>query len=742
MVSGASDLAAAFRAHDDARLARLLTLRPDLARPVAPSVTAMANRAATRASAVRALATLTTPELTALEAIVILTGGRRATTVDALTQALGFDSAEAVQALLDRALLTSTDGALTPAPGVTEATGPAPLGLGPALREVGANLTDGWPVTGPALTSVMKDAPEGAIKLLDALTWGPPVGTLGTTVPPPAQWLLEHHILHRQSGTEVVLPREVALAARGPHLVRQVPLSAPTPACPGRTAATIAAEVVRSADQLLRQLTVLIDRWGREPRAVLRRGGVGARDIKALADDLGSDDARASFVCELAAMAGLLGQVYTDDASLWAPTRAADMWLERDAPHRWALLAGAWLTSTRVPWLAGTRSERGVRRAALDPDLTRAWAARLRRLCLTAIAAWPEGSAPTPAQIRAYLAWTTPRAVPPQAAIESVLSEASTLGLLGAGALSPPATALLQTGDHESVAAALTVIYPAPTADLIIQSDLTGIVPGHPTHELRSLLEAVAEVESRGAAMTVRFTRGSVTRALTHGWSARELLDTLRSASRSGVPQPLEYLIGDIARTHHTVRVQPAHAIIRSDDETDLLTLLADPRLAHLGLRQVGPTVLAADAPAAQVHDALRGGDLDPVLEDQSGQPLQVTGTRTSAVRPAKLEGPTIEGPVDVNAAVAAMRAGERRAEALLAGTEPTPGTAAGLDLLHAAAAHGSLVRIIVAGADGRTTERMVRPLSVDSGRLRAVDHDRETEVTIAAHRIVSIRPQ
>lgn len=733
-------LADALRAADDDWLAALLEHRPDLARPVPPSLTALAGRAGTRSSAARALAALDAAALTVLEAVVVLCEDRGRVGVDELASALDGDVGATVERLRDRALLLGDDAGLWPAPGVADAVGPSPLGLGPRLRSLGARTDDGWPTTVPALRTVLASAPDGARTLLEALTWGPAVGTLGTDVPPAARWLLDHHVLHRLSPTEVVLPREVALAARGGRLVRRIPAEPPLGEAPTRAPEIMAAEVVGAADEILRHLALLLGRWTDEPPGVLRAGGLAARDVKQLATVLGSSASHATLVCEVAGMLGLIGHVHHDDGNSWAPTPAADSWSALPPERRWAALAVAWMRSSRVPWLAGTRTDRGVLRAALDPELHRAWAAPLRRRCLLALADWPDGAAPTPAQVRDHLAWQTPRSAPPLATVAAVLEEATAIGLLGAGALGPPARTLLDTQDEQATAAAMAALYPAAVDDVIVQGDLTGIVPGRPSSGLAALLEACADVDSRGAALTVRFTVDSIGRALEAGWTADELLTRLRGASRQPLPQPLEYLVSDAARRRRRVRVQPAGAVIRTDDEAGLLALLGDPALAHLGLRQVGPTALVADAGPLSVHEALRGTGASSSLEGPDGRSVPLTPHRARAVRPVRLEGPA-EGPVEIEAAVEAMRAGERRAAALLAGEAEAETPTDELALLRAAAARGSQVRIVLAGPGGGTQERVVRPLSVEAGRVRVLDTAREAEITVATHRIAAVHP-
>ncbi|WP_156251666.1 helicase-associated domain-containing protein [Pseudactinotalea terrae] len=734
-------LVEALRAADDAWLAALLERRPDLARPVPSSLTAMAARAGTRASASRAVATLDVRDLTALEALVVMCGGGGTTTVSALTTGLGVDPEGSLERLRALALVLGADDALMPAPGAAEAVGPTPLGLGPRLRSLQVSSFEGWPTTVPALRTLMGSAPEGARKLLEALTWGPPVGTLGTEMPPAARWLLDHQVLHRASATEVVLPLEVAVAARGGRLARDVRQEPPLGDAATRRADVVASEVVTAADGILRHLEMLLAGWAKEPPTTLRAGGMAARDIKQLATTLAATTEHAVLVCELAGMIDLVGHVHEDEGTRWAPAPAAETWPERTPEDRWADLVTAWLGSARVPWLAGTRNDRGALRSALAPDLHRSWAAPLRRRVLDAVAAWPENTAPSAAQVRAYLQWQAPRSVPPAATVVAVLAEAETIGLLGAGALGPAARTLLEGGDHDAVAAALRGLYPAAVEEMIVQGDLTGIVPGRPSAELARLLDSCADVDSRGAALTVRFTPTSIARAFAAGGSAEGLLERLQRASLAPLPQPLEYLVRDIARRHRRVRVQPASAIIQADDEAAVAALLSDPRLADLGLRAIGPTALAADATPLTVHEALHGAGAAPLLESAEGRPLQLTSGRARAARPAELEGPPREGPVAVPEAIATMRAGERRAAALLAGTETSSTPSDELDLLRAAAAQGTQVRIVVAGSGGMRQERVVRPLSVEAGRIRALDAAREAEITVATHRIVGVRP-
>src|SRR5690606_25683759 len=268
-------------------------------------------------------------------------------------------------------------------------------------------------------------------------------------------------------------------------------------------------------------------------------------------------------------------------------------------------------------WLVGARTEQGTLRPALDPESRRPWAPRLRRSVREVLAAAPSAALAAD-DVLTVLTWRAPRTTPPQHAVEAVLAEAGAVGVTGAGALAPAGAALVgrvgrvgrvgtdEAADDDAVAAALEAQLPPAVEEVLLQGDLTGIVPGRPSPALAALLDLAADVESRGAATTVRFTEASVRRALDTGRTAEELLADLSRHARAGVPQPLEYLVLDVARRHGLMRVGMASAYVRADDPALLAGLAEDPALRDLGLLRLAPTVLAAQAPPVALLAALR----------------------------------------------------------------------------------------------------------------------------------------
>ncbi|PFG44346.1 XPB/Ssl2-like helicase family protein [Isoptericola jiangsuensis] len=769
------------RQRGDDDLVALLAARPDLGTPAPSSLRSLAARAASRTSTERAVAHLDAGALAVLESLVALGADGTPVPVDALTTALGTpDAAAAVRRVLDRArpaALVWDDGdGLRPAPGLAEVLGPYPAGLGPLRPADGPDATA--PPPAPPLDLPRADPAEQQV--LDALAWGPPVGVVpapGTTARAAVDGLVAAGLLLRSDARHVLLPHDVGLALRAGRTHRDPPLVAPRPHGRHVPAAVVDAESASAALEAVRLVARLVTAWDDDPPRTLRAGGLTVRDLRRLAADLETDETTASVVVELAAGAGLVADDGDSPAS-YVATLAADRWEEVDDADRWATLALAWSASRRTPWQVGSRDEKGTVRAPLSPDLHRPWVPRLRADVLDVLAAQP-GTALDVGAVMEVLRWRSPRSVPPEAAVAGLLREAALLGVTGAGVLSTPGAVLTGgtpgTGQEAGAEVARAVLaehlraaLPAEVHEVLLQGDLTGIVPGRPDAELARLLAAVADVESRGAATTVRFSTASVTRALDHGTSGDELLAELARRSPVPVPQPLEYLVRDTARRHEALRVGAVQAYVRAADPAVLAGLVEDPRLAGLGLVRLAPTVLGAAVPAAELHEVLRGRGLLSALEGPDGRAV---GRRA---RPSRVDRRAPRAPAAVvrgtddaarAAVVARMRGTAVPPEAsatpgpggapssdgapvdtgpaATAGTPSDPVTSPGdaLALLHEAIRDGRQVWIEMAGRTGALERRALRPLRLDGGRLRALDADREAELTVAVHRIASVEP-
>ncbi|MDQ1665717.1 MAG: hypothetical protein QOH75_1748 [Actinomycetota bacterium] len=766
-------LADELRARDDDALVALLRERPDLRTPVPADLAALAARATTRPSVQRALDHLDEFTLQVLDAAVALPDR---STVVAIQQLVDHDVAGALDTLRRQALVYGSDDDLTVARTVREIVGD-PAGLGPAaevaLRGYGparlagllADLdlaSSGDPVQDartvarhlsdvPALEALLATADAGVHEVLAALTTSPnghlgradrPVGR--ATAQTPVEWLLAHGLLIAVDATTVVLPREVGLYLRGGRVHADTVSEAPSPVLTeaptertDHTAAGAAATFVRLVDDLL-------DTWASDPPKALRSGGLGVRDRARTAAVLDVDQEHLNFLVEAAHAAGLLG-TGGDIDEVWLPTTIYDGWRTESVASRWWTLASGWLTTMRVAGLSGSKDNRGKVLAPLGPDLARSIAPAVRRDVLDSLLALPPGQATSTESVRDRLRWRTPRLFGRlrDGLVTWTLREAELLGLAAGGALGQHGR-LLAAGDDDGAVAALEALLPEPLDHVLLQADLTAVAPGPLTGELAQRLGVLADVESRGGATVYRFSDASVRRALDLGWSAAEVLELLAAHSRTPVPQPLTYLVEDIARRHGRVRVGVASAYLRCDDPGLLSEILADRRVTTLRLRRLAPTVLAAQAPADTVLTRLREMGHAPAAESPEGDIVvrRPDARRTSPPRRLPSPAPVTELPTTVlSAAVRAIRAGDHARTVVKRpaggmGGPPSSPTVDVLALLQDTAATGETLWIGYVDAHGQATQRLIEPQLVEGGFVEAFDHLRQEMRRFAVHRI------
>jgi hypothetical protein len=505
----------------------------------------------------------------------------------------------------------------------------------------------------------------------------------------------------------------------------------------------------------------LLEAWGLEAPAALKAGGLGVRELRRAALLLDVEEWEAALIIETAYVAGLVGPDGDLDSG-WLPTPSYDAWRADPPEERWSRLAESWLRTTRLPGLVGTRDDREKVAAALGPDLDRILAPEVRVGTLRVLGAAGPGAVLDPDGIDEVLAWGRPRRPSRlrREVVEWTLREAERLGVTGQGALSSPGRALIGTdagaaGSTEAADAAadtLAPLLPQPVDHVLLQADLTAIAPGPLVTELAHALALMADVESTGGATVYRFTEGSVRRALDAGRTAGDLHALLAKHSTTPVPQPLTYLVDDIARRHGRIRVGAASSYLRCDDEGVLTELVADKRSAELRLRRLAPTVLAAQAPGDMVLERLRSMGFAPAAESADGAVLiRRPDSRRAPTRsrPPRLVSETAPPSATLRAAaVRALRAGDRAARAPRGAAVPgmaslgvLPRTAAAqtLSLLQSALEHGRAIWIGYVDQHGTVTERVVDPIRLEGGYLTGYDHRYDEVRTFAVHRITGV---
>jgi hypothetical protein len=784
-------------------------VRPDLIVPVPPNLAALAARAQSRISVTRVVDRLDRFQLEILDALRFTRDPEAGTdglsSLDAVlavaaAPAAGPDAATvraAVAQLRGYLLVYGRDDALRVVATVDEVLGPYPAGLGRPAAELSGGA--GELVADPArLRRTLLSAPPAARAVLDRLAAGPPVGTTSEdpisdpTADTPVAWLVSRGLLVATSASSVELPREVALLLR-----RDTgPLGALHPAPPCPAAAPLDPRKIDDAGagqalEAVRLTAALLDALAAEPAPVLRAGGMGIRELRRLARTTGVEEPVAALLVETAYAAGLIGEADSGGNGGGPELRPAagyDSWLGAPIAARWHALATGWLAMTRQPGLVGQR-DRTDRPApappraigALAPEAERSSAPAARWTVLGVLAELPPGTIPTIDEVLALVGWYAPRRQNPAAG--QLLTEAAALGIVGLGALTSFGTALLggggaepedadplgvRAGDHTPAgltpaAAALDGLLPAPVDEVVVQADLTVIVPGPPEPTLAAELELVAEHESAGGASVHRVTRHSLRRALDAGYAAEDVHALFARRSRTPVPQGLSYLIDDVARAHGGLRVGSAHAYLRSDDEALLAQVLADRRLAPLGLRRLAPTVLVSTASTGRLLAALRDHGYVPVPEDASGAAVLVRPrTRRAPARapvtvpvdpfagtaPRLLPGgrsgvsaPRLLGIVeDIRRGDAAARAAGRAPAMIRANGSEASAQAhtEAMAVLQQAVRDKARVWVRYVDAHGSSTSRLVRPVSIGAGYLRAEDERTDTLHTFALHRITA----
>jgi len=437
------------------------------------------------------------------------------------------------------------------------------------------------------------------------------------------------------------------------------------------------------------------------------------RDLKRTAEHLGVDETCAAFVAEVLFLGGLI-VIDTDDSIL--PTNAFDLWLTKSAEDRWHSLVTLWLETSRVAGLVGKGESKSV--AALGPELDRAGIAGLKKLIFTHLSNNSELD-PDIASLEARLKFDMPTRANTEY-IAWILREAEWLGITGQGAISSFGRALIAS-EELGVEKAL----PTPVDHILIQADNSAIAPGPLTIEISNEMGTVADIESRGGATVYRFTEGSIRRALDHGKTGDSIKEFLKKTSKTPMPQPLEYLINDVAKRHGRLRVGHASSYVRCEDEGLIQQITHDKKLEDLRLRKLAPQVLIAEVEINELVIALREAGYLPAVENGTGILISAPTVRRAKSRPRPprvISETNTPSETIIASAVRALRAGEK---ATSHKPREVPRTTANetLDLLHQYIEEQASLTIGYADSNGGVSNRLIDPVSISLGTLLARDH-------------------
>lgn len=450
------------------------------------------------------------------------------------------------------------------------------------------------------------------------------------------------------------VPVEVAVAVLGEL---RLPFTPEPPRLPDGLPDVVGADgsAQVAATTALSQIERVLAACAEQPPALRKAGGLAVRDTKRIAKAAGAPEDVTRLWLDLATQAGLLGlheepvprpkghrgKLPEPTVSL-LPRAEYDDWLKRPPVERLTTIIATWATIPAI--YTYWPEEAGTPVALIEPDDPNA--VGIRYAVLEALAALPEGKGVSAADlpyVRERAAWHRPEHFAQPGAdhelVGAVLREAELLGLAARGALTGVGRAvrdLLLSGEawtspEPALTTALAAMLPPAQATAFFQADLTAVVRGMPGPELAELLDDIAERESEGHAVVWRFTPATIRRAFDRGHQAGALLQRLAEVAEAPLPQPLEYLIKDTARTHGRVKVVRSGCCIRSDDEGLVEELARSNALRTLGLRKIAPTVLVSAAGEEETLARLRAAGYTPALESETGATIIERAARRRA---------------------------------------------------------------------------------------------------------------
>ena len=655
----------------DAQLTQLLRLRPDLASPPPRSLSDLAARASTAGSIIACWESLDRFAIQVIHALCLLPAADRS--VAGATALFGGEVtcgevAEAVERLRSRALVTVQPGPLHVHQGLLRLH-PHPAGMGRpfavltgelatahiagiaatlglsagasqrnahALPQRGSalKLIADYLATPSCMLQLMHEAPEEAQLVLYRLaTAGDPVLTevhgYSRTAYPWLVWLADRGLLvapHDWAAFEV--PREVCLALRNGRVFARASATAPAMPTVDVDDAAVQTAAAHAADRAIRFVERVVSAWGASPPRQLQSqgGGLRVQDLRRAAQMGEMEEADASRLIEIALSAELIAHEGIETVQ---PTVQFDAWLAASPGDRWLWLVRAWRDSQRQLSVHGLRDGRDKAVPPLMRFYPERRAAVQRSSLLAAMAAAPPGRAMAEGSDAVeHVTWTCPASWaasyrPVAETVDAIIAEATLLGVVAHRSLTRAARLAVSpdAGDAQAREAA-AAMFPAAVVELSLQGDLTAVAVGTVEPAMRVALEGMADLESRGAASVYRFSEASLRRALDQGRSAGEIIDFLTAHARRGVPQPLEYLIRDVAARHGRLRGGSALCYVRCDDEALVAEVAGSRRIRGRPLRRIAPTVLVSDESLPNVIARLREAGFMPVAEGANGVTL------------------------------------------------------------------------------------------------------------------------
>ncbi|MCA5924503.1 helicase-associated domain-containing protein [Curtobacterium oceanosedimentum] len=462
----------------------------------------------------------------------------------------------------------------------------------------------------------------------------------------------------------------------------------PRPAAPGPDAADQDRARGTGAEQAFSTMTVLAELLRAVDAGDVRelvKGGIGTPLARTLGERIGADAEVVPGRLELLDRIGFADP----DTGRWVLTDAGRTWLLASWPDRWGSLVSAW-SGTLPPAVHEVL-------ALADGDL--------HDLVPLGRWAYPAGAR-----------WL-------DALLLEVAGAAASLGLSVDGVLTDTGRALLD-GDTGPAAQDL----PGTVDRVYLQHDLTVIAPGPLAPVDDDALRTVAVLEAPGLAARYRISEDTLRAAFHAGNSRDDLLAVLGRLSATGIPQPLAYLIDQVAGRNGSIVVDRGPGGVGTEvrgsaDQLDLVGV--DAELRQLAWERPDLTTLTTRYPPHVVHTA---------LEDQRYPAVLTTAARPETHHgPPGRRSPAGRSPEQAaHALVERLRLTTQRGDA-----EPEQEwLGRQIDL---AVRGRTPIRVTVRMPDGSERPFTIVPTSVAAGRVRGRDTGVDVERTLPLSLVVSV---
>ncbi|MEN9753463.1 MAG: hypothetical protein RL670_1154 [Actinomycetota bacterium] len=496
--------------------------------------------------------------------------------------------------------------------------------------------------------------------------------------------LAERFLVDQSGAAPFVYPSVAAVLGNLPQIGALAPVSEVPEESSARERASAAIAAQLAISEILYELQ-------QRPMREVGKSSIALAEVKRLAAHLRQPNEYARQAYDLAQLAHLivLHQGY------WHPGATAAKWLAATPVERWRILANAVL-------------------AEIEPT-TRNQFAQLRQLGHTSLAtlftlAFPFADSTVGGRVSGL-----------QAAAE--LLALSTAGRLGR------AFDEFLAGKVERLASELSPHLPEAADRLVCQADLTLIAPGPLTAKTERILRKFAEVEQVGLASTYRVTALSLSHGLETGIQPEAIEKLLVELSGRELPQPLSYLINEVAerfgRLTLTFDVAKHVSIVAANDSALLHEIENDSKLKHLALKQQSAKVLLSKLDADVIYNSMRSVGYTVIRTDLGGK---VMSPEPANVAPAE-----VAATNPLLALIQHLRSAEENSRVDLGEDDL-------VRQIQLALKNKSQLELAVRSSSGEEVTFKLEPIGLANNRLRAKDRRADIERTLPLDKIVRVK--